>query len=162
MSLSVLKYTPEAASAAWRRVQKYIEPEPNTGCWLWTGSLFGSGYALTRFGGGKIRVHRLAYEQAVGPIPVGLVIDHLCRVRACVNPAHMEPVTVRENTMRGNSPTVLLSRSGRCKQGHVQTGAWRCRICRVRSNASCYLRRRSRRLGADGAFHKSSPSEQPT
>lgn len=73
-------------------------------CWLWTGHLDRYGYA--NFGLGKhrmVKVHRFAYELLVGPIPEGLEIDHLCRVRHCVNPAHMEPVTHAENMARGPS-----------------------------------------------------------
>lgn len=67
-----------------------------TGCWLWRGSL-SLGYAS--FGG--VWGHRLAYEYAIGPIPAGLELDHLCRTTNCVNPAHLEPVTHAENMRRG-------------------------------------------------------------
>src|ERR1043166_7685871 len=77
-------------------------PEPNSGCWLWTGAIktvTGYGYIWT-----DKRVasaHRAAYESLVGPIPDGLQIDHRCRIRCCVNPAHLEPVTNVENQRRG-------------------------------------------------------------
>lgn len=73
-------------------------------CWIWTGSRSGGGYG--RFVVDTTRrestgAHRFSYELLVGPIPEGLQIDHLCRVRACCNPAHLEPVTTAENVRRG-------------------------------------------------------------
>jgi hypothetical protein len=70
-------------------------------CWKWTAGLTGSGYGRFRWDGGEVAAHRFAYELLVGAIPDGLQIDHLCRNRACVNPAHMEPITQRENILRG-------------------------------------------------------------
>ena len=77
------------------------------GCWLWTASLKGPGYNTGRgyasfYWAGKGQSgHRVAYEVLVGTIPDGLQVDHLCRVRRCVNPEHLEPVTHRENVRRG-------------------------------------------------------------
>lgn len=103
------------------------------GCWRWTGPLNHEGYG--RFScAGAGSAHRAAFSRLTAPIPPGLVIDHLCRNRACVNPAHMEPVTNRENTRRG---LVARARS-ECPQGHFFTDAntyrWgterQCRACR--------------------------------
>ena len=72
-------------------------------CWLWTGALTAAGYGQIGTGGRrdpKVYAHRYVYELLVGPIPEGLHIDHLCRVRKCVNPAHLEPVTQGENNRR--------------------------------------------------------------
>lgn len=72
-------------------------------CWLWTGSIDPGGYGrhyLFGFRAGHVKAHRFAYELEVGPIPDGLTIDHLCRNRVCVNPSHMEPVTLAENIRR--------------------------------------------------------------
>ena len=86
------------------RLQRKIEPEPTSGCWIWSGSCFsGSGYGQVQWGGGPRRAHRLVYELLVGPIPPGLDLDHKCRVRPCVNPAHVRPCTCRENLMAPGS-----------------------------------------------------------
>lgn len=73
----------------------YLSP-----CWLWTGKQHKKGYGLIQVRGKRQRAHRYVYEQLVGPIPEGLEIDHLCRNKPCVNPDHLEPVTLRENLRR--------------------------------------------------------------
>lgn len=88
-------------------------------CWIWTGGRSGDGYGRFRIAPGrKVGAHRWAYEQLVAPIPEGLTIDHLCRNPACVNPAHMEPVTSRENTLRGISPPATHAVKTECIHGH--------------------------------------------
>lgn len=106
-------------------------------CWLWTASRDRYGYGQVRIGGKQKRAHRVAYELLVGPIPSGLQVDHLCRVRHCVNPAHMELVTSRVNTLRGQSLQAINAQKTHCKRGHEFTpantqiyGTWRrCRAC---------------------------------
>lgn len=110
------------------------------GCWLWQGTRNPvSGYAQTSFGGKYRAVHRVSYEAFVGPIPAGLHIDHLCRVRHCVNPAHLEPVTARTNLLRGETQTAKRAAVTHCPQGHpydadntyvAPKGGRACRICR--------------------------------
>ena len=78
----------------WAKVN--VQP---TGCWLWTGAQV-KGYGRLRFGGRVQPAHRVAYEMMVGPIPSGLTLDHLCHVKACVRPSHLEPVTQAENLHR--------------------------------------------------------------
>jgi hypothetical protein len=77
-------------------------PQPDI-CWLWTRGKTGPGYAATKIAGKFVPVHRAMYELLVGPISVGLVLDHLCGVRHCVNPSHLEPVTMAENVRRGHA-----------------------------------------------------------
>lgn len=87
-------------------------------CWEWTGWIDADGYGGT----GKGRAHRAAWEMLVGPIPDGMVLDHLCRNSPCVNPDHLEVVTVRENTMRGRAPSAQNARKAYCKRGHELSG----------------------------------------
>lgn len=97
-----------------------VYPCPVTGCWHWGAYISHSngGYGKFTFGVGDNRpAHRVAYETVVGPIPEGLTLDHLCRVPSCVNPDHLEPVTLAENTRRNMSPTVVSRRTGRCVSG---------------------------------------------
>ncbi len=113
-------------------------------CWLWTGEINRAGYGTanpTRLLGrrGTRLAHRLVWEKLVGPIPEGMTLDHLCRVRNCVNPDHLEPVTAAENIRRGYSPGARAFRSGTCVRGHERnetnmhidprSGARQCRAC---------------------------------
>jgi hypothetical protein len=84
-------------------------------CWPWLGGKDKDGYGKA---GGRL-AHRIAYELECGLIPPGLQIDHLCRNRACQNPAHMETVTSRVNTLRGISPSACAARRTSCIHGHV-------------------------------------------
>lgn len=88
-------------------------------CWLWMGATNSRGYGCWGVDGVSQLAHRVAYETLVGPIPEGLTIDHLCMVKTCVNPAHMEPVSVRENIRRA----VEANRPTRCPYGHEYTPA---------------------------------------
>lgn len=91
------------------RLLARLKRDESSGCLLWTGSIPPEGYVQVRVGGRRTGIHRFMYEQRVGPIPAGLHLDHLCRVRHCAEPAHLEPVTPRENMMRG-----ILGCVGRC------------------------------------------------
>lgn len=97
---------PSAMERFWARFERAPD-----GCWLWTGPLYSNGYGEFNFDGRNRRAHRFAYDRLVGPIPDGLELDHLCRVRRCVNPAHLEPVTHEENVRR--IPEHLRPRAGR-------------------------------------------------
>lgn len=92
--------SPPATDAFWAKVDK----DGPGGCWLWTGYTSPRGYGDTgRYGLSRTRLaHRIAYELTLGRIPEGMQLDHLCRVRRCVNPEHLEPVTPRENIARGD------------------------------------------------------------
>lgn len=85
------------------------------GCWIWQKTLTHDGYGKL---GKSDMAYRVAYEAWKGPIPNGLVIDHLCRVPSCVNPHHLEPVTNEVNILRGYSPPAINARKTQCVNGH--------------------------------------------
>jgi len=116
------RYGVRSTASFEERLMTYMMPEPNSGCWLWLGTVSGGGYGqfqespLTKK---KKLAHRASYECFVGPIPAGMQLDHLCRVRCCVNPAHLEPVTNQENGLRG----IRLNRlKTHCRRGHLLAG----------------------------------------
>lgn len=107
-------------------LEKYVIPEPNSGCWLWLGSY------CKKKGYGRVTVsssgeewstssHRLAYHVLVGPVPDGLQLDHLCRNTACCNPDHLEPVTGRVNVLRSQGVAAQNFRKTHCPKGHEYT-----------------------------------------
>jgi hypothetical protein len=104
----------------------------DNGCWLWTGAVQSRGYGSIGLHGRSLLVHRLAYEQAHGPVPFGMQVDHLCRVKRCCNPAHLEAVTPKVNLARAAAAVT------HCPQGHaydaantyVKAGSRQCRACR--------------------------------
>lgn len=103
-------------------------------CWLWNGGLTPEGYGYYWFDGTTRPAHRIAYTHLVGEIPPGFHLDHLCRVRNCVNPDHLEAVTPELNNLRGNAHR-MNARS--CPHGHDRTpedtlpvnNSRRCRQC---------------------------------
>lgn len=105
-----------ATARAQRRLFAAIDKTDD--CWNWTGSRTASGYGRLKVAGKMRRAHRLTYELLVGPIPEGLVLDHLCRNRLCVRPTHLEPVTERENILRGEGWAALNARKTHCERGH--------------------------------------------
>ena len=143
---------PTRMEVFWSKVAKSDDPD---GCWEWTAGKISDGYG--HFWNSEQRrnesAHRVAYEALVGPIPDGLVLDHLCRNRGCVNPAHVEPVTNEENVRRGVSPSVANAKKTHCTSGHPYdaentgivstTGERYCRECRR-------IRTRERRARARG------------
>lgn len=132
-------------AAFFGRVERHVV----TGCWLWRGSYSTSGYGV--ISGSEVSAHRQAYRWFIGPIPEGTELDHLCRIRACVNPAHLEAVAKSENQQRAVRARVV------CKNGHpwvadnltiVSSGRGRksrtCSICHDRRNAESRARVRQR------------------
>lgn len=109
------------------------------GCWNWTGATSALGYGRFWFADQMRWAHRVAYELLVGPVPDGHELDHLCRNPSCVNPVHLEPVTHRENVLRGAAPAAILVHATRCKHGHPfdevntyvrpKSGTRDCRTC---------------------------------
>ena len=138
------------------RVLRRLVIEPGTGCLLWTGALR-KGYGEVSVGGNKTReVHQLMYEWFVGPVPEGLELDHLCRVRRCASPAHLEAVTHAENMRRGTSLAAANAAKTHCQEGHefnvtntiiVRTGARMCRPCKNRLWREAYHAGRFSRSG---------------
>lgn len=118
-------------AAFWHKVDRTGE------CWLWTGRGDAGGYGRVHYDGRDGYAHRLAYELLVGAIPDGLVIDHLCRVRNCVNPAHLEVVTQRENILRSDGAGAVNARKTHCKRGHEFTPENTIRIAQGRNCRTC-------------------------
>ena len=135
---------PRFCSRSCARRSFYVPPRPvdellvshvlkTDGCWYWTGRISRHGYGVISrtLSGVVTQAHRLVYEALVGQIPDGLTLDHLCHTqdaacvggtscphRRCVNPSHLEPVTVGENSLRGSSSPAVNARKTHCKRGH--------------------------------------------
>lgn len=103
------------------------------GCWEWVGAKSinrnGMAYGNLVVSGRARRAHRWMYESVYGSIPQGLVLDHLCRNTICVNPAHLEAVTNKENLLRGVGAPAQNARKSRCKRGHEFTRLPKQRGC---------------------------------
>lgn len=134
---------PESVPA---RIRKRIKRDEKTSCWLWTGCIC-EGYGHAKLGGLVRKVHRIIYEAVNGKVKDGMVLDHLCRVRHCCNPEHLEEVTQQENFDRGNG-TLHQTQKTTCPKGHLydkentyvtKKGQRMCRACHM-------LKERERRL----------------
>lgn len=128
----------------WSRVRK------TDGCWLYEGYVNPSGYGQI----GRRYAHRIAYGAVNGAISDGLEVDHLCKVRNCVNPAHLEAVSRRENVLRSDSSSARRARQTHCKKGHPLSGdnlyvrkeGWRmCKACVNETTKAIHRRRKMQR-----------------
>lgn len=123
-------------------------------CWPWLGSLGHNGYARFSLHGKTVRAHRYMYELMVGTIEPNMTIDHVaargCTLRHCVNPYHLEQVTMKENVLRGDTITAHNKTKTECISGHSfefwgyidYTGARQCKLCSRRRTKEHRLRKR--------------------
>lgn len=119
------------------RIFSRIRINKETGCWLWVGSRVG-GYGNLTWHSQTLIVHRFMYAWLVAPLPAGKAeLDHLCRVRECCNPVHLELVTPKQNVLRGQGIAAKNSKKTQCKRGHlfspenmvIKQGGRQCKTC---------------------------------
>lgn len=148
----------------------------DNGCWDWMAARLPQGYGLFKVGGKMVRAHRMAWQLFHGPIPEGLTLDHLCGRPCCVCPAHLEPVTMKENLRRGNGIPARNARKTHCKYGHefsaentiIKAGHRQCRLCLVRrakeysKDPQRLAKQRLRRRMAAALRPPKPPRPQPT
>ena len=128
------KLCTKAIPASIRFERSYI-PVTESGCWLWIGATNFGGYGRLSVNHKMVMAHRFAYEKYLGVIPDRLTLDHSCKVTACVNPSHLEPVTMKENILRGDGFCARNARKTHCKAGHMLTQTYDQRGCLTCNNA---------------------------
>lgn len=119
------------------------------GCWFWRGSTGPTGYGEFRYEGQSRPAHVVSYILLVGPVPTGMELDHLCRVRSCIRPDHLEPVDHHANLLRGDTIAAQNAAKTHCPHGHEYTaantyvspkGSRHCRSCRARQRQEHFQR----------------------
>ncbi len=133
-------------------------------CWQWAGTISDKGYGILSLASElhprRCRAARFAYSYFIGPIPEGMVIDHLCRNRGCVNPFHLEAISNKENIMRGICPSSINAKKTQCYRGHpyspqtlkvFRDGFRRCFEC-IKLEPS-YLKRNKNTIGLIAREH---------
>lgn len=120
----------------------FAKVEDQGACWTWVGCTTADGYGRLTRGSRQHMAHRWLFARLVCPIESGLTLDHLCRNRACVNPAHLEPVSLRDNILRGEGVGVRNAAKTHCVHGHeftpentyIKQGKRSCRECGRQAN----------------------------
>lgn len=144
------------------RLEERVYKDPNSGCWIYLGQINAKGYPLCSFVNFKTKTaYRLVYELCKGKIPAGLEIDHVCRVRSCINPNHLDAVTHAENMRRSIGYNIGHHVLTVCRKGHPYTPEneiirrhWKtgaiyhnCRICTNEAQRKNALKRKMRTNG---------------
>lgn len=142
---------PKTLQRFWSKVEKV------NNCWIWTSSRVNGGYGHFKFDGRMVLSHRFSYELFNNIIPTGIVLDHLCRNPACVNPEHLDPVTQKENIHRGIGIGIDHPNTNKthCPKKHEYTeentyfnsrGSRECRICKQQCNLKYKISRKKSQL----------------
>ena len=141
--------------------KKDLAERRNSECWEWTGTIE-RGYGKFAIKGVSKRVHRVVYEAFFGPVPEGLVLDHLCRNRKCANPWHLEAVTSQENILRGTGASARNAVKTHCSRGHKfnskharysKKGRY-CRTCQTQLQKEARIRKRTAIAAVKGVGDK--------
>lgn len=150
--MRAIRHNGKFVATPWE-IRFWANVEKTGTCWIWKGNAFQStGYGKIVIEKKHLLTHRLAYELLIGPIPEGKEIDHLCRIRLCCNPLHLEAVTHRENVVRGNSAASRNAKKTHCVHGHllagdnlIKSGKRKFRKCRTCNQEKCKLYQRQNR-----------------
>lgn len=136
------------------KLQRHLHLNDRTQCWEWDNVTRPDGYGRVWWNGRTQLAHRAVFEASFGAVPPGLELDHLCRVRHCCNPEHLEPVTHQINTLRGLGVTATNARKERCPKNHpyiaetiAKSGARQVRQCKVCLRDRSRVVRRLERAG---------------
>lgn len=134
-------YVSQNRTSILSRFNNLLIPVTESGCWLWIGTTNWRGYGQFKLKRSAMQAHRVSYQLFIGPITEAYTIDHLCRVRCCVNPDHLEAVPHFVNLLRGNTVNAIAASKTHCPQGHPYSGdnliirKERRRVCRACKNA---------------------------